>query len=387
MRVLLLRPEWIHSDLQLCGRVPGWYFSGQLQTVRLGSPHKNLSRSFFGLTDRAPHLDSQSESAAGLAGRGFPSPLAAMFLAIFDTGDVEIFERPVLEYQLRVVFLSARSDGNVFRIGEGTPLDTSVRRDWVRGGSRTVPVAGPIRLHPSLLRFLVRALTVCGISGGCAPGQAVSVSGPAKTCRRLGPGAGRGYCADHRRGSVPRARALALGGRIAVCPRDGSSRPRSGIWTRFLRGSPEPALAQSAGDGNLLPLFGPHAGLARPERRLLVLGVGNSFLARCVGCRDCGLRARPGRGAADIRPIRAAVTTAFQEAGDRSPRRAVPEGTCSCGRFPSAFCDSGARRRTPVVGRYKAYAAETQQLDRRVLTACAGRANVSPRFRSSTIMS
>src|SRR5204863_6216455 len=177
---------------------------------------------------------------------------------------------------------------------------------------RIVPLAGPSRRRSFLFRFLVRSLAVCGFSGGRLLGPCLFDVVGTETRGNFGPGAGDGYRAAHRGRHVQAGRALAVVGRVALSAGSGSSRPRSGLWPRFFRGSSESTLAQAAWDGYLLPLFDPCPGSARPQGRLSSLGMGSSLMARLVGCRHRGVHDRPDRGVAYLLWVRTPIAKALE---------------------------------------------------------------------------
>src|SRR2546428_521547 len=93
-------------------------------------------------------------------------------------------------------------------------------------------------------------------------------------------------------------RDLAVVGWAPISAWRGSSHPRSGLWPRVFRGSPESARAQAAGDGQLLPLLDPCPSSTRSQRRLPLPGMGSALVARLWGGRDPAVLGWPDRGVA-----------------------------------------------------------------------------------------
>src|SRR2546425_7588834 len=205
-----------------------------------------------------------------------------------------------MEHQLRVVLLSPCPGGHVLRVGKPPSLGASSCGHGLCVRPRIAPLAWPIRRGSALLRFLVRSLEVCGFFGGCPLGPRLSDVVGAKTRGSFRPGAGDGYRAARRCCHVQTVRGLAVVGRGAVFAWRGASRPRSGLWPRALPGSPESALAEAAGDGQLLPLLDPCPASTRSKRRLPSLGMGSSLVARLVGCRHRDVHGRPDRGVTSL---------------------------------------------------------------------------------------
>src|SRR5436190_2203111 len=100
--------------------------------------------------------------------------------------------------------------------------------------------------------------------------------------------------------------------RAASACSSGTANPTRLVSTSF-RGSPESALAQAAGDGQLLPLLDPCPASTRSKRRLPSLGMGSSLVARLVGCRHRDVHGRPDGGVAHLLWVRAPIAKAFEE--------------------------------------------------------------------------
>src|SRR5207245_4312749 len=116
----------------------------------------NLSRSLVDAAAGAAHRDLQSAPAPRLARCAPPSVAPAMLLAVLDTGVFRLFERPVMEHQLRVVFLSPCPGGDVLRVGEPRSLGAGGCRRGLCVRPRVLSLARPIRRGSALLRFSVR---------------------------------------------------------------------------------------------------------------------------------------------------------------------------------------------------------------------------------------
>src|SRR5438876_10338736 len=311
-RIFLFCPQRIHPDVQLRGRVPEWHLRRQLHALCLGSADENLSRYRVDAAAGAAYRDLQSAPAPRLARCALPSVAAAVLLAVLDAGVFRLLERPVMEHQLRVVLLSPCPGGHVLRVGEPPSLGASGYGHGLCVRPRIAPLARPIRRGASLFRFPVRSLEVCGFSGGRPLGPRLSDVG-AKTRWSFRPGAGDGCRADHRWGHVQTVRGLATVGWAPVSAWRGSSHPRSGLWPRVFRGSPESARAQAAGDGQLLPLLDPCPASTRSQRRLPSLGMGSALVARLWGCRDRDVHGCPDGGVAHLLWVRAPIAKALEE--------------------------------------------------------------------------
>src|SRR2546422_4252559 len=332
-RVPLLRPQRIHPDVQLRGRVPGRRLRRQLHALCLGSPDENLSRSLLDAAAGAAHRDLQSAPPPRLARRALPSLAAAVLLAVLDTDVFEVFERSVMEHQLRVVLLSPCPGGHVLRVRESPSLGVGGCGHGLCVRPRVLSLAWPIRGGAALFRVLVRSLEVCGVSRGCLLGPRLSDIVGTKTRWSFRPGAGDGSRADRRWRRGQAVRGLATRGRVAVSAWRGSSRPWTGLWSRGFRGSLESALAQAAGDGQLLPLPDPCPSSTRSQRRLPLLGMGSALVARLRGCRDGDVHGRPDRGVAHLLRVRAPIAKALEEFAHPAARGRTRRAStrCSCG--------------------------------------------------------
>src|SRR5882762_9753694 len=211
---------------------------------------------------------------------------------------------------MRVVLLSPCSGGYVLRVGEPPSLGASGCGHGLCVRPRIVPLARAIRRGPSLFRFPVRSLEVCGISPGSLLGPRLSDVVRAETRGRVRPGAGDRYWADPRWGHVQAVRGLAIVGRAALRARLDSSHPRLGPWPRVFRGSPESARAQPARHRQLFPLFDSCPASPGRERPLRTLSPGR-------------VRERPrSRGAGGPAPRRASAEPS--RPGARSPEDGSP---------------------------------------------------------------
>src|SRR3989442_13654544 len=89
-----------------------------------------------------------------------------MLLAVLDTSVFRLFERPVMEHQLRVVLLSSCPGGYIVRLGEEPSLGPGgcgyglCVRPWAG------PLPLPIRQCRPLFGFRLRPRRVVGVSGG-----------------------------------------------------------------------------------------------------------------------------------------------------------------------------------------------------------------------------
>src|SRR5207253_9109760 len=130
----------------------------QLPALRLGAADGNLSRPHLDAAAGAAHRDRPSAPPPRLARRAPPAVSLAVLLAVLDAGVFRLLERPVMEHQLRVVFLSPCPGGHVLRVGEPPSLGASGYGHGLCVRPRIAPLARPIRRRSSLFRFPVRSL-------------------------------------------------------------------------------------------------------------------------------------------------------------------------------------------------------------------------------------